>query len=673
MAFTLNLNTKIQIPYPSTAIDHAVSILKRDMKKTLSAILEAENTIILHKKESLAPESYEICVENEHQLFLYAKDDLGFVYGLLSISKTYLKIQPFWFWMDQKIAMIQAVDIPCQTYSSPIPSVRFRGWFLNDEVLFLHWNNGEDAEFPWRMAFEALLRCGGNMVIPGTDKSSRIYADLASSYGLWITHHHAEPLGAEIFARAYPNLMPSYSKNPDCFHKLWEEAVLRQKDMHIVWTLGFRGQGDCPFWESKGEEEYNTPQKRGQLISDLIELQRQLVCKYVENPVFCTNLYGEVMELYNEGYITLHPDIIKIWADNGYGKMCTRRQGNHCTRTPALPQEGNKEPHGVYYHVSFHDLQAASHITTLPNTIDFVNKELQNAYQLGVKDYWIINASNIRPHVYYLDAIQKLWFGKPVSDQSHSKEFSADYYENQPEVASCLESYARSLLLYGEHEDQHAGEQFYNYSVRLLARQFIMDRSNFCEPLLWLTGNLLLPAQAELVLEINKKGEANISAYHAQCLKTSADLSGEQKELFDSTVLLQSEIHYHCNRGAILFCRGFLQFYDNAYQECFYLLGCAAEEFDMANNKMRQAEYGIWKGFYENDCLTDIKFTAYLIRSMMRIVRVIGDDQHFVDWYEDFVQPKADRNVRLLSITENHMTDDALYKAMIKCHFEPQS
>ena len=146
------------------------------------------------------------------------------------------------------------------------------------------------------------------------------------------------------------------------------------KRQHVIWTLGFRGQGDCPFWESKGEEEFDTPQKRGRLISDLIELQRQIVCRHVEKPVFCTNLYGEVMELYNDGFISLHPDIIKVWADNGYGKMCTRRQGNHGARVPSLPAKGDTGSHGVYYHISFHDLQAASHMTTLPNTVEDVYK-----------------------------------------------------------------------------------------------------------------------------------------------------------------------------------------------------------------------------------------------------------------------------------------------------------
>ncbi len=34
------------------------------------------------------------------------------------------------------------------------------------------------------MAFEALLRLGGNLVIPGTDANSKIYAELAAEMGL---------------------------------------------------------------------------------------------------------------------------------------------------------------------------------------------------------------------------------------------------------------------------------------------------------------------------------------------------------------------------------------------------------------------------------------------------------------------------------------------------------
>lgn len=73
-------------------------------------------------------------------------------------------------------------------------AVRFRVWFVNDEVLISTWQVNRRREEPWEMVFEALLRCGGNLVIPGTDQNSRTYRHMAAEMGLYITHHHAEPI-----------------------------------------------------------------------------------------------------------------------------------------------------------------------------------------------------------------------------------------------------------------------------------------------------------------------------------------------------------------------------------------------------------------------------------------------------------------------------------------------
>lgn len=45
------------------------------------------------------------------------------------------------------------------------------------------------------------------------------------------------------------------------------------------------------------------------------------------------------MELYQQGCLDLPEDVIKIWADNGFGKMVSRRQGNANPRVTALPPE----------------------------------------------------------------------------------------------------------------------------------------------------------------------------------------------------------------------------------------------------------------------------------------------------------------------------------------------
>ena len=114
------------------------------------------------------------------------------------------------------------------------------------------------------------------------------------------------------------------------------------------------------------------------------------------------------MTIYNHN-LYLPEDVIKIWADNGFGKMVTRRQENHNPRISALPNENDRGSHGIYYHASFYDLQAANHMTMLPNSAEFVCKELGEVIKRGMKDYWIINCSNVKPHVYFLDLIAKLW------------------------------------------------------------------------------------------------------------------------------------------------------------------------------------------------------------------------------------------------------------------------
>ncbi len=82
--------------------------------------------------------------------------------------------------------------------------------------------------------------CGGNLVIPGTDKNSILYRRLASDMGLAITHHHSEPLGSEMFARAYPDLTPSFAKYPEKFRRLWQDGIEAQQGMNVVWNIGLR-------------------------------------------------------------------------------------------------------------------------------------------------------------------------------------------------------------------------------------------------------------------------------------------------------------------------------------------------------------------------------------------------------------------------------------------------
>lgn len=663
MDFILNANTIIIGEQLTVPVINAINILKRDMAKVFEESNEVKNKIILQYSSDVETEMFTIEVSDD--ITITAGDNLGFIYGILYISEKFLGIKPFWFWLDQKIVKKDKIEIQKGCYHSSKPIVKYRGWFFNDEVLIMKWNIHGDSKEPWRMAFEALLRCGGNMAIPGTDINSRKNRQLASDMGLWITHHHAEPLGAEMFVRAYPGVLPNYTENPQLFFKLWEDAVKEQSKYNVIWNLGFRGQGDCPFWSTDSSGQFDTPEKQGKLISELIEKQRNLVRKYVKNPVFCTNLYGEIMELYDEGHIALDDEIIKVSADNGYGKMVTRRRDNHSVRISSLPKE-KSEHGGIYYHVSFYDLQAANHITMLPNSVDFVNRELSEVVEKNAVDFWVINCSNVRPHVYYLDAVRKKWYGENISDITHSKEFAWEYYSNNEHIAKCLENYPKAMLSYGKSEDEHLGEQFYTENIRIIVHNFIKDRTKNCPQLYWITGNIPLEEQVKMVCGICEQGEDKITQYYNECVKTSSLLIGDSKELFDATILLHAKIHYYCVKAMILFGKGYEEYTLKNYKKSFLHFGHAAEYFDKADDEMRSSEYGVWKDFYKNDCFADIKHTAYMTRKMMGIIREFGDNVRHDKWYREAVYPVEDREVFLLLVNDNHMTDQEMYEALKK-------
>ena len=659
--FILNKEVRFHMEMPeNTAVRKACKRFERDVEKALSAVGDACGSIVL-RKDNLEAEQYRIEV-SEQEIVIYGVDARSFIYALNMLSEKYLGILPFWFWNDQKIEEKPYVEIPCGSYQSEPDRIRYRGWFINDEVLISHWTAGVSKDYPWEMVFEALLRCGGNLVIPGTDKNSRIYAPIASDMGLMITHHHAEPLGAEMFLRAYPDLEPSYLKHKDLFEGLWKDAIERQKDEEVIWNIGFRGQGDVPFWEN--DPAFDTSEKRGELISNIMKKQYAMVREQIPDAVFCTNLYGEILELYREGYLQIPEDVILIWADNGYGKMVSRRQGNHNPRVSALPTEGDKGRHGTYYHVSFYDLQAANHITMLPNSMEFVEKELNAAMTHGITDLWVINASNIKPHVYPLSFIANLWKRNALSAVEHRKKYVREYYgsnctENQLIfMEECISRYPEAMLPFGDREDEHAGEQFCNYVVRDFIHGWMKDGAvEPVEELFWCTREDAFNKQISWFEKKCSQTYDKIEELYHKCAAV------KESELWKDSILLQTEIHKYCLKGSILFAESFWAYREKDFKKAFFLLGNAVEAYDAADCAMRAREHGKWKDFYANDCLTDVKETAYCLKRLMGYVRNLGDGPDFYKWQREVTYSENDGKVILITNMENHMTDWELYLA----------
>ncbi|MFC4321506.1 glycosyl hydrolase 115 family protein [Litchfieldia salsa] len=671
-SFIFNKPTKFEYlgPPDLKGVEHFLQVLMRDRNKVFqesSSIIKTTVLFVLDEQnhKELYAEQYTIQFsEDLTEMKVTAADELGIIFGILHISESYLGVDQFWFWNDCEPSCKEVVEITPVPFLSEIPKVRYRGWFVNDEVLISMWNYKDSNEVVWEMVFEALLRCKGNMVIPGTDIENPVYKKLATSMGLWVTHHHAEPLGAQMFARVFPDKRASYIEHKDLFQQLWKDAILEQKDAKIVWNIGFRGQGDRPFWID--DPTFDTDEKRGALISQIMRDQYEMIAEYQKDPICCVNLYGEITELYKEGLLELPDGVIKIWADSGYGKMVTRRQGTHNPRVPSLPTKNEEGPHGIYYHVTFYDLQASNHLTMLPNTTTFVNDELVEAFEHEMNEFLIVNCGNIRPHLYFLDAISDIWTHGELNSEEFLNRFVSKYYPSFPgEMKDYMTDYFDAIIQYGVFDDERAGEQFYHFTIRKLAKQWISSLGKESAPnLFWATGEMNLENQFNW---FKTKVEEKLPEWE-RLLENVKALVGEgnhidQKRVHDQ-FLIQVQIHKNGCKALLSFSHAFEKFQREEFLDAFLLVDDAMEEIKETVEMMERTTSQKWDGFYHNDCLTNVSLTFYTLETIRRYLRMLGDGPSFYEWEKRYLTSVAESSVVLLTNKTKQLMDDELVQRL---------
>ncbi|MGO4546312.1 glycosyl hydrolase 115 family protein [Paenibacillus sp. 2TAB23] len=675
----MRLKGKVRIQVPSSRtspVEHALKMLVRDFEAVLGEKPElvtgvqetAELTIRLAEGQDIGLQRPEAFCFRFHmngsisQMSIIGQDELGLVYGILEFSRIILGIQPFWFWADQSIIFRNEIVIPCHDYDAPASKVRYRGWFVNDEVCLIGWKETyPPSREVWEPVFEALLRCGGNMVIPGTDlPKNGIHYELAAEMGLWVTHHHAEPLGAEMFLRAFPGRSASYQEEPELFESLWQEAIDEQKDMKVLWVLSFRGQGDAPFWMN--DPAFDTSEKRGAMISKVIRKQYDMIGSAVSSPVFCVALYGEIAELYKGGYIILPEDVIKVWADNGYGKMVSRRHNNQNHRVWSLPAEDDGGKHGLYYHVTFHDLQASNHLTMYPGAATFLKQEIETSFRAGADEYLLLNCGNIRPHVYALDVIRELWNTGTIDVNKHLTEFVSRYYSTDHEALEELyRSYTEATIAYGPYEDDLAGDEYYHHPARQMIGHWLQGKEKHPDPrLFWAVGEVPFEEQVKRFEDRLAQGKQTWEAWLNRCDVVMENLSPTDKRRAIDQLRFHGAIHLSGCEGFYWLCRSYSAFNEQNYAIAFVYASESMWCYKRGLDILRGSEHGKWDRFYRADWLTNIQNTVQNVDTLRRFIRIHGDSPDFFLWYKEYLMPETEKYIYLENTHRNPLSDDEL-------------
>ena len=692
------------VPQIPVAVTYAIEDLTHDVRTVCDQSSDSNGSdsrspaeIVVRYDHSLAVEQYQVTVDSAaNEVIVAGADDLGCIYGLYAISREWLGFEDFWFWNDQQPDHAHMIELPddAQLESKPA-AVRYRGWFVNDEILLMEWNIRNDNELTWRMVFATLLRCGGNLVIPGSGQNEEPHWDLAHRMGLYVNQHHATPLGARLFSEAYPGVKPRWPEDRDKYEALWNEAISQRcasaDDPKVVWTIGLRGNSDGAFWND--DPRYKTDEDRGRVLSEAMRDEYDLIRAADPTAPISTYLYSEALELYRKGLLTFPDDVIKIWADNGYGRMMVRRNGNWDPRESAMPRRDDPAAqsgaNGIYYHVSFYDLQAANHITPMPESPDEITRELGEVLANGGDSLWIINCSNVKPHTVALDLVARLWRDGRLNssnctvtqlDQTAANDipgqvdaflldYCCRYYGEQSAqaVARLWREYWDVAEPFGDAWDQRCGEQFYVYMPRMIATHYLSGDRGEEDDLKWLVRGEFTE-QIATVQHIADDALPCYAQLARDCERAALDAEDRgdthAARLIRDSIGLAAQIYRECAQGTTLLCAAVEKALAGDFLHAFYHAGLARERFTAGDKAMRNREHGVWIGYWANDCEVDVKFSAQVCAALMAYLRNRGDGPHYYRWQHVFNYAEQWRDVIVMLNVKNHESDDEIFQAM---------
>jgi len=335
-------------------------------------------------------------------LLIAGSDKRGTAYGVFSISEK-IGVSPWYWWADVTPVIKKELTIQQDDYISSLPSVKYRGIFLNDEDWGLQpWaaktfepETGDIGPKTYAKIFELLLRLKANFIWPAMHPSTKAFyhypgnQKAADDYSIVIGSSHAEPMLRNNVGEWNEKTMGAfnYVTNKPAVQKYWEDRVKESSKNEVIYTMGMRGVHDS------GIEGVKTIAETVPLLEQIFADQRDMLRKYVNSDITSVpqafTAYKEVLDIYDAG-LKLPDDITLIWPDDNYGYIQRLNDQNEQLR---------KGGSGVYYHAEYwgrpHDYTWLS--STNPALI---REEMMKAYEMKTDRIWVLNVGDIKPTEY---------------------------------------------------------------------------------------------------------------------------------------------------------------------------------------------------------------------------------------------------------------------------------
>jgi hypothetical protein len=539
-------------------------------------------------------------------------DIRGAIYAAYALSEEILGVDPWYYWTDHEPERRRSIVVPAgfNERFGP-PTFKHRGWFINDEDLLSGFSPDPLRETVFSVAiadriFETLLRLRGNMVVPAT----WIFPDeqlneLASRRGLILGFHHIQVVGLNTFR--WPNDVPfSFQRHPEIMEEYWRTTINFLKDREVIWTVGYRGRSDKPFWEY--EEGLDTPAARGRAISEAITRQVELVREVQPDAPIITNLWREGAELRNRGHIKLPAGVTTVWADCGQGLM---------------QDEGQVEAgQGIYYHTAMWN-------TTSNQLSEMVNpkrifREIGRFIAAGATEYFLVNVSDVRPVPLSTDCAMKLvWNAKPYlgnGDKENMDAFIAGWTRRQfgeevaDEVARLYTDYFN--IPYHRQKPRPFGDRWAHYHHRRL-HDMALPAMEKGEPL---PESVLerFAAAVQQTIDLNHAYLKDL-AIRTEALEPS--IPEARRPFYRSHLMAQTRIHLQSIDMLHAYGLALQAYADGEKPQAIDHTETALRSVEAILEVLRASEYGKWDGWFQGELFVGVNATRDRLRLLLAVLR----------------------------------------------------
>lgn len=607
---------------------------KSSFLKKLEEAGSAELKELEQKRECYAWIFPEIKNRTKSNLLVIAgSDKRGTIYGLFHLSEM-LGVSPFVDWCglmppkQEKIELRE--DMAC---ISKEPSVRYRGFFINDEwPAFGNWCNHNFGGFnakAYDHVFELLLRLKGNYLWPAMwsarfadDGPDLLNAELADEYGIIMGMSHHEPClrqGEEYkYLRGKNSVYGdawNFRTNREGITKFWEDGLKRSGKFENVITVGMRGEADTAIMGKNATLEDNI-----QLLRDVLKTQKKLIQERV-NPDLTKvprmiALYKEVEEFFygnekTKGLMGAEEleDVILMLCDDNYGNLRT---------LPTEEMRKHAGGYGMYYHLDYHGWPV-SYEWINSSYLPKIWEQMSMAYDFGVRELWMVNVGDIAtqefPLSFFLDMAYDFdrWGSRALNcTQEYTRkwvrqQFGSVEEETQDTIADILEQYTK--IIHRRRPEALNPETYHSVQEKESSRIFEEEEQ-------------LLKKLQDVYETIEKTNPQNLSAFIALVYYPA----------FGTMNLVKMQIlagwnHYYANLGAVC-----ANDYGDEVERCM-------EQDRKAVEMYHQMDQGRWYGmgmsqhigfthWNEDECRNPVVMRVIPLKKRSILVAADGTAQH---------------------------------------------